>query len=255
MQGRSPENVEKRFWSKVDKTGDCWLWTGGACSLSIGSRSDGSRGMIAVNRLAWKLQYGEVPDGMCVLQSCRNKRCVHPDHLFLGSHQKALSRRDNSKLTGRPVRSMAERFWNKVEKGSDCWEWMAYKDKDGYGKIGYQNGGMLSAHRFSWILHFGSILDELFVLHHCDNPSCVRPDHLFLGTNQDNMNDMVKKGRSPKMRGERNGAAKLTDKIVKLVRRMHFEEGVPQKHLAKRFNVSTAAMSLAIRGLSWKGLR
>lgn len=255
MQGRPPESVEKRFWRKVVKTSTCWLWTGGPRGLSIGSRSNGTRGMIAAHRLAWELQYGKVPDGMCVLHSCQDKLCVRPNHLFLGSQQHALSRRDNSKLTGRPVTAMEDRFWEKVEKGSNCWEWTASKDNDGYGQIGYQNGEMIRAHRYSWILHFGEIPDGLFVCHHCDNPSCVRPDHLFLGTALANNRDKIRKGRAKNCRGESSGLSKLTDEQVAQIRRLYVPGKISQYALAKKFSVAVSNINNIVHRKTWTHIK
>lgn len=94
-----------------------------------------------------------------------------------------------------------QRFWSKVNKTSNCWEWTGYRQKIGYGSIGV--GSRLDgtkrailAHRFSYELHFGPISDGLKVLHTCDNRACVRPDHLWLGTQLDNVRDMIQKGRA-----------------------------------------------------------
>ena len=91
-------------------------------------------------------------------------------------------------------------FWAKVEKTSDCWLWKGSrvrgigKNKNGHAR--YQiRGADIYAHRFSWIIDGGLIPRGLEVLHKCDNPMCVRPDHLFLGTQRDNMHDMLGKGR------------------------------------------------------------
>ena len=89
--------------------------------------------------------------------------------------------------------TLADRLWNRVRKGSSCWTWTG-ATQHGYGYIG-ENGKILRTHRVSWTLHHGPIPDGLCVLHHCDNPPCVRPSHLFLGTHTDNMKDMVSKGR------------------------------------------------------------
>ena len=80
----------KRFWDKVDKSGDCWLWTAscrpnGYGQIGIGSRSDGSRTVVLAHRLAYELQIGVIPDGICVLHRCDNPKCVRGSHLFLGS--------------------------------------------------------------------------------------------------------------------------------------------------------------------------
>ena len=81
---------------------------------------------------------------------------------------------------------------------NECWEWSGYITKNGYGqtKIGGRNGKLMQAHRLSWMVNVGEIKDNLHVLHKCDNRMCVNPNHLFLGTNQDNINDRVSKNRS-----------------------------------------------------------
>ena len=98
-----------------------------------------------------------------------------------------------------PARPLAERFWAKVPTlGVGCWEWAGGRDNDeGYGRIREGRGGspFLLTHRVAWELTQGPIPDGLMVLHKCDNPPCVRPDHLFLGTNTDNMRDASAKGR------------------------------------------------------------
>lgn len=114
--------------------------------------------------------------------------------------------------------SIEERFFSKVNFQGPlildtlCWEWLAYKDKWGYGRIGKSSFlRNYLAHRLSWELHNGTIPSDLLVLHCCDNPSCVNPDHLFLGTVQDNISDMVAKGRNA------SGTRKLTDEQILLI--------------------------------------
>jgi excisionase family DNA binding protein len=93
------------------------------------------------------------------------------------------------------------RFWRYVEKSDGCWQWTGAANPKGYGNIGRGKGlGTAKAHRVSWELHFGPIPPGLYVCHACDNPPCVRPDHLFLGTAQDNNNDKIAKGRDRKVR-------------------------------------------------------
>lgn len=92
-------------------------------------------------------------------------------------------------------RPIEERFWEKVKKTSECWLWTAAVDRKGYGRIGL-GPDLLGAHRYSWELAYGPIPDGMAVLHHCDNPLCVRPEHLWLGTIADNNRDMIKKGRA-----------------------------------------------------------
>lgn len=109
-------------------------------------------------------------------------------------------------------RTIENRFWEKVNKNSStlechagiglCWIWTGAHLKDGYGEI-FFNGQIVLAHRTSWELHYGVIPKEMQVLHRCDNPPCVRPDHLFLGTNHDNVLDSVSKGRRAKINSKK----------------------------------------------------
>ena len=89
------------------------------------------------------------------------------------------------------------RFWRYVVKNEEgCWSWIGHKDENGYGRMSVL-GKKQRGHRISYTIHFGKIPDKMFVCHRCDNPECTRPDHLFLGTNKDNMKDAYKKGRLP----------------------------------------------------------
>ncbi len=97
------------------------------------------------------------------------------------------------------------RFWQKVQKTNGCWFWLGAKNSDGYGMFNLGNGGV-SAHRIAYALCVGYIPPGVSVLHSCDNRACVRPDHLFLGTQLDNVTDMLKKGRGNKASGDRNAS-------------------------------------------------
>jgi len=104
-----------------------------------------------------------------------------------------------------------DRFWSKVQKTENCWLWMGARTKLGYGQRGGRKTGRRYTHRLSWEMRFGPIPEGLCVLHHCDNPPCVNPDHLFLGTKKDNTQDMIAKGRGrgPRFSGETHPGARL----------------------------------------------
>ncbi len=107
----------------------------------------------------------------------------------------------------------SERFWKSVERTEKCWNWTGFRDNNGYGQISI-NGNAISVHRFSWELHFFPIPKGLLVCHACDNPSCVNPNHLWLGTVTANNLDRARKGRS------RTGPLSATTRIrMSLVRK------------------------------------
>lgn len=133
------------------------------------------------------------------------------------------------------------------EPNSGCWLWTASYNRVGYGAIKVA-GGMTVAHRASWEAHNGSVPSGLLVLHRCDNRACCNPGHLFLGTQQDNMDDMRHKGRSPARQGERNGRAKLTAVQVDEIR---LASG-SNTEIARRYGVAHQMISRIRRGEAWR---
>ena len=145
-----------------------------------------------------------------------------------------------------------KRFWSKVDKKLDrkCWNWIAYKDRDGYGQIWF-NRKMLLAHRFSWMIHFDSIPEGLLVCHKCDNKSCVNPNHLFLGTNKDNTKDMFDKGRASLRSGENQIQAKLTYRKVKKIISLYRTKKYLQREIGIKFGVSQPTISNILNSKTW----
>lgn len=155
--------------------------------------------------------------------------------------------------------SPEERFWKYVKKENSpvlCWNWNGtvtekYNGCKRYYGLIRINQEPVKAHRFSYELHIGKIPKGLFVCHSCDNSLCVNPTHLFLGTNQDNVGDMVKKMRHTF--GERNGQAKLTDSGVLKMRALR-KKGATLSKLSSEFGVAISTVSQIINNLRWKHL-
>jgi hypothetical protein len=146
------------------------------------------------------------------------------------------------------------RFWPKVNIPKDdpaaCWEWTGSTPGAGYGRI-WINGRYDGAHRAAWMIHHQrEIPPGMQICHHCDNPKCVRPDHLFLGTVQDNALDMMSKGRKPICVGEETSNNKLTEKDVLELRR-RYSNGETTTALANEFDVEGSCVTAAISGKHW----
>ena len=159
------------------------------------------------------------------------------------------------------MKSLEERFWEKVEKTDGCWLWTAYKNADGYGKFRI-SGKSHSAHRFSWILHNGPIPElpdtdyrGTCVLHRCDTPPCVNPDHLFLGSQLDNMVDRGSKDRQAHQPGETNPRAILTELEVSSIRTLYGHGGYTQKELGIKFGCGRSTVSHIVNNKTWKNLK
>jgi hypothetical protein len=149
------------------------------------------------------------------------------------------------------------RFWKYVDKKgeNECWNWIGFKKQTGYGQIRgldkNRKSKMLRSHRVSWILTNGEIPDSLCVLHKCDNPSCVNPKHLFLGTIKDNVQDMIKKGRNFLRTGIRIRRAKLKEhEVIEII-----NSKKPGSFLSKLYGVSNSTIYLIKGRGSWKGLK
>lgn len=157
-------------------------------------------------------------------------------------------------------KTIEERFWEKVDIRSkdECWEWQAFvldsHNLAGYGRFKFTSGNVEYAHRVSWKLTYGEISSGLKVLHKCDNPPCVNPNHLFLGTLKDNSQDMVSKGRWKRYvsyNGELNPSAKLTDRKVKTIKEL-IRKNMSPKNIANKFGVNRETIYSIKNGLSWK---
>jgi hypothetical protein len=149
-----------------------------------------------------------------------------------------------------------DRFWSKVDFGDDkdsCWSWTGSVRDTGYGQFNNE-GKVTKAHRLAYEWIVGPIPAGMFVCHHCDNRLCVRPDHLFLGTPKDNMQDCKRKGRCDwgVMEGEMNANAKLTWASVREIRAVYTAGGVGQNELARRYGVAQATINSILLNKTWR---
>lgn len=142
-----------------------------------------------------------------------------------------------------------ERFEKKVSVAENgCWLWTGSVNHAGYGGMGTCGTKTARAHRVSYELHVGPIPDGMCVCHRCDTPACVRPGHLFLGTHQENMHDMVVKGRKASTRGELGGLAILTEALVREIR----ASAESTRSIARRLGTDHTTIHSARIGRTWK---
>ena len=228
--------TEERFWEKVEKTDTCWFWTAGICEgfgqFLVSWKP--KRNSLA-HRYSYELHFGTLPDNRRVEHTCGSRLCVKPEHLV--------------------ARTEEERFWAFVCKLSEsldgCWIWTGGLDEDNYGLFTTSSPHrMVKAHRYSWELanSFAISTPTLQVCHTCDNPPCVNPSHLFLGTGKDNAMDRISKGRGAL--GIKHPRAKLTEENVHFIR----ESSLGHTELARMLGVSISAVFYIRKGLTWKSL-
>jgi hypothetical protein len=209
---------------------------------------------------------------MAICQFCKNE--FEPQRTTKGKYCSVrcacLSRNYNAEVHEKSSKTRAsklsDRFWSRVDKTNTCWNWIGTKGPTGYGYISVKHKNT-RAHRLSWTFVHGPIAEDLCVCHKCDNPSCVNPDHLFLGSNLENRRDSASKGRVPKgersgvrlhpetvAKGENHGCAKLTDKQVLQIRSLHSRHTKSCSELAKDYQVSPDTIRLIVSKKTWKHL-
>ncbi len=157
---------------------------------------------------------------------------------------------------GKIDKSFESKFWSKVEKSHSCWFWIGRRITTGlgYGQIDLSKKKAILAHRASYEINIGKIPERLCVLHKCDNPICVRPSHLFLGTQKDNVRDMFKKRRNASVLGEKNPNSILNKRDVLKLKSLLALKKFSYRELALRFGVSYGTINNIKSGYAWKNI-
>lgn len=231
------KSFEQRFWDKINIDEEFGCWNTKIETINAGfyiGKIDEKPIKKNIRQVAWFIVNKEFPSGI-LENTCKNRKCVNPDHYVL-------------------ISSFEDRFWMHTDKKSneECWDWKAEKDIKGYGIMNYSK--TTKAHRISWLIHYGDIPEGMLVCHHCDNPSCVNPNHLFLGTVKDNNLDKVSKGRQKGAQGERNHGAILNEKQVEVIRFLYSSGKYSTYFLSDVFQVSRNCISRIINNITWKGM-
>lgn len=173
------------FWSRVSKLENgCWIPKYNNCGW-FSWTVDGKVFSKRMSQFAWEILGNGSIEGYQLNKTCSTKNCLNPDH------QRKIPRR-------RAGESTEELFLRKLDRNGEdgCWEYIGRRD-NGYGSFyAGVDVGYVGAHRYSWEIHNGKIPEGLWVLHHCDNPPCCNPKHLFLGDHQANVDDRERKGRN-----------------------------------------------------------
>lgn len=186
-----------------------------------------------------------------ICEICSNQFNARPYQVKIGDGR-FCSR--TCRALGQPRESLEKRFWNKVDTsgGSDaCWNWIAFRNSDGYGIIGTGGKSNQAAHRVSYLLNVGTIPDGYRVLHRCDNPSCCNPSHLFLGTQADNVADMVQKKRNVAHKGEKAPRAKLSFNQVQEIKAKYSGKRGEKLALSREYGVCIQTICNILNETTW----
>ena len=266
---RDPLHI--RFWRNVNCSAGphaCWEWEGVVDDNGYGQSKHAHRGKsIRAHRLAWEITFGIIPENLVVMHLCNNPRCCNVfAHLKLGTQKDNMQHcaqmermpgpqpRNHQTIDQKTYRiyhkiqpgnpSKEERFWNKVSgrnTPNQCWIWTGSMSQ-GYGTIRW-DGLVQKSHRIAYILHYGAIPEHCQICHHCDNRSCCNPLHLFAGTKDDNLRDMIQKDRH---------ARKLSPDDVLFI---YSSKGIiTSSLLAKQYRVTRGAISSIWNKRTWKHL-
>lgn len=253
---------KKPFWHRIQRSptnNGCWYLK----DAKVTPRGYVYLGNTTAHRVIYITVYGSIKHGLDVKHVCRNKQCINPSHLIAAKKGPPTGLPSPNKGKGISPEIRFWRFVDKLSSPNGCWLWLGHLDKRGYGSF-TPSRIPIRAHRFAYELVYGSIPKGILVCHNCpngDNPSCVNPAHLFLGTQKDNIQDALSKGVKigwhktgivpiiNHARGEDCGTSKLSESDVRIIRSL--ATSMTQKKLAQRFGVRPSAICKVIRRKTW----
>ncbi|MDE2024909.1 MAG: HNH endonuclease [Patescibacteria group bacterium] len=231
---------------ELDKKTGCWIWQR-SCTWRgdprISKTKDGKTKYFRAKRISYEIYNGKIPKDNFIKHICKNIKCINPAHLNLGNK------------CGKERKSILERFENSYIKNekTGCWEWIKGLDRQGYGQIhDYDKQGKRItryAHRISFEIYKHKIPNNKLICHSCDNPKCVNPKHLWIGTTQENVDDKLKKNRG--LFGSKHQNSKLTEEDILFIR----SSKARKSELARKFNVHFMTITNILRRNTWKHVK
>jgi hypothetical protein len=239
-----PEVLFQRHITATD-TG-CWIWIGprNGTHPQLGWSENRQKRRQPARAWAWERLHGPVPAGALVVATCDHTDCVNPVHATVRTH---------AEHRAADPEAAAVRFWKRVDRsgGPDaCWPWLGFVDpRSGYPRTTWM-GNNIGAHQLAFQLANGwrPTGRDRYVCHHCDNPVCCNPAHLYAGTPAQNSADRDRRGRAIVHRGTTNTGAKLTAEQVREIRRRHAAGGTSYPKLAAEFGLHPQNIGRIVRG-------
>lgn len=235
------QEIMNKILPRCINDNDCLVWTGpvhkkGAYAMASGK----DRKSVALHVAIYEHFVAKIEYGMVIRHSCNNKICLNREHMYLVPHGETM-RLDPFDVLAKNTKVMS----------SGCIEWTRKYHSFGYGSV--KMLGETYVHRLAYKLFRGVIPDGMLVCHTCDNPKCCNPEHLFLGTHQDNSSDCVRKGRTWDRSASKNPNSTLSEIDVIDVRRK-FNEGQKMSSLAREYGVQSPAISKIVKYRTWKSI-
>jgi len=247
---------KNKFWNYINNQNisQCWTWNGLRDKKGQGIFRYYHKGKIfsiRATRILYEYFINSELGKKQIFSNCDMSICCNPHHYGELSLRYKNSF-DNPKFL--------DRFWSNVETGTtdECWNWSGYKNGDGYGYLQIKYKGVFKcifAHRLSYMLTYGYDFDknpESRCLHKCDNPKCINPGHLFIGTQIENIQDMWNKGREHILKGSESSNSKLDECQVNEIKKLLAVGKTSLDTIAQRYSVTRQNIRSIQRGITWK---